>query len=414
MSPVRLPRVWTWLAATLLALAGPVTEAVAGPPDLGARIDAVAGRAIADGRLVGAVVLVMRNGVTVHHRAYGLADREAGQPLAEDAIFRLASCSKTIVSVAALALVDQGRLRLDDRVTRWLPRFTPTTSDGYRPDITIHQLLTHTAGLSYSFLEPADGAYRRANVSTGLDQPGLTMQEELRRIERAGLAYPPGTGWQYSVAIDVLGAVIEAVTHQPLAAAVRALVADPLALRDMDFDVRDPSRLAVPYFLADGRAQRMADPQDVDFPGIGPLRFAPSRHLDRNSFPSGGAGMNATASDFARLLDAVRAGGGGVLRAATAQAMLTNQVGDLPIVLGHGWGFGYGGAVLQDAAAAHTPQTPGTWLWGGVYGHSWFVDPGRGLTVVALTNTAPEGDSGPFTIELRDAVYGNDSTAAAY
>jgi CubicO group peptidase (beta-lactamase class C family) len=250
-------------------------------------------------------------------------------------------------------------------------------------------------------------------VSSGLDIPGLPMREELARIARAGLAFEPGTEWRYSVAIDVLGAVVAVVEKKSLPDAVRELVTGPLALADTGFTVREARRLAVPYYQAKGGLLRMGEPQDVDFPGIGVLTFSPSRNLDATSFPSGGAGMSATAIAFARLLDAIRAGGSPLLKRDTARVMLANQIGTLPTVMGPGWGFGYGGAVLTDATAAQTPQSNGTWLWSGVYGNSWFVDPVRGLTVVAFTNTAPEGDSGPFVAELRDAVYGTEATDSA-
>src|SRR5690242_9833095 len=137
-----------------------------------ARLDAVIEQALADKRVVGTVVLVARDGKVIYHRAAGEADREAHTPLREDAVFRLASMSKPLVSAAALALVDQGKLGLEDPVTRWLPDFRPRLADGREAVITVRQLLTHTAGLSYGFFEPEDGPYHRAGVSDGLDAPG--------------------------------------------------------------------------------------------------------------------------------------------------------------------------------------------------------------------------------------------------
>jgi len=119
--------------------------------------------------------------------------------------------------------------------------------------------------------------------------------------------------------------------------------------------------------------------------------------------------MVGTAGDFVRFLEAVRTGGGPILKPATARSMMTNQVGDLPVATQEpGWGFGYGGAVLRDPQAAQTPQSAGTWSWGGVYGANWFVDPERKLTMVSLTNTAIEGMVGAFSQEVRDAVYGSN------
>lgn len=375
---------------------------------LGARLNAAIDNAVTSHRIVGAVVVVLSDGKVVYRRAAGLADREAATPMREDQIFRLSSVSKPIVTVAALRLVDEGRLRLSDPITRYLPDFRPKLADGSVPVITIGQLLTHTAGLSYGFLEPADGPYHRVGVSDGLAEPGLLMPEELRRITAAGLAYTPGTRWGYSVAIDVLGAVIERVTSQSLPDAVRTLVTNPIGMIDTGFAPPDRSRLATPY--VDGSPpERMGDPYLLPFAGLAGISFSPGRTFDPRSFPSGGAGMNGTADDLVRLLEVIRSGGGNILKPATAHAMLINQTGNLPILSGPGWGWSYGGALLTNPKAAKTPQSMGTWSWGGVWGHSWFVDPERRLVVVVLTNTAVEGMSGKFPADIRDAVYGKKS-----
>ncbi len=119
--------------------------------------------------------------------------------------------------------------------------------------------------------------------------------------------------------------------------------------------------------------------------------------------------MVGTAGDFARFLEAVRTGGRPILKPDTAQSMMTNQVGDLPVTTQEpGWGFGFGGAVLKDPRAAKTPQSAGTWAWGNAYGGNWFVDPDQKITVVILTNTAREGIFGVYPVEVRDAVYGRE------
>ncbi len=377
----------------------------AGPSPLSTRLDKAVDTALAQQRIVGTVVVVLENGHLVYNRPAGLADRESGRAMSVDTVFRLASVSKTVVTTVALALVDQGRLSLDDPVTKWLPGFAPAYGST-RPRITIRELMTHTAGLSYPFLEPADSEYSRAGISSGLDQPGLSFDDELRRIASAPLPYPPDAEWHYSVGIDVLGAVVAAAGHGSLPAVTRRIVTQPLHLRSLAFSAARSAPLAVPYYNSDTGPRRMAEPQDVVFPGIGTIRFSPERVFHAASFPSGGAGMVATAGEFARLLEGIRTGGSPVLRSRTAQSMMQDQLGTRKNPLGAGWGFGFGGAVVLDPDAAKTPQSKGTWTWSGVYGNSWFVDPVRGLTVVAFTNTAPEGDSGAFTTQIRDAVYG--------
>jgi CubicO group peptidase (beta-lactamase class C family) len=379
-------------------------------------IDAAIDSAINEARIVGAVVLVSRDGETVYRRAAGLADREREIPMREHAVFRLASVTKPIVTAAALRMAERGTIALSDPVTRFLPTFRPALPSGETPAITLRHLLTHTAGLSYGFLQPSDGSYHRAGVSDGLDQPGLGMAEELDRIVRAGLAYPPGARWAYSVAIDVLGAVLEAAEGRDLEAVVAEHVTGPLGLGATGFDVTPARRDVLVTQYADGVPAPVKVPehgQRVHFPasipiyaGLAGVNLVPARVFDGASFRSGGGGMVGTAGDVLTFVEAIRAGGAPILARDTVSAMMTVQTGDFPIPnRGPGWAFGFGGAILTDPGAAQSPQSPGTFGWGGVWGHSWFVDPVRGLSVVSLTNTALEGMMGRYARDLRDAVY---------
>ncbi len=369
-------------------------------------IDTVVDQVIAEQRLVGTVVLIAKDGDVVYRRAAGFADRESRRAMRKDAIFLFSSLTKPVVTAAAVALIERGRLGLDDAVTRWLPDFRPRTRDGAEPVITVRQLMTHTAGLTYSIFQPADGEYRRAGVSDGIAEPGLSMDEQLRRLASVPLSFAPGTAWGYSLAIDVLGAVIARAAGMSLPEAVEELVTGPLAMSDTAFTVRDTNRLATPY--VDGNPpRRMTDPDTVPFGEGAGISYAPGRIFNRDSYPSGGAGMAGTADDFMRFLEAVRRGGAPILKRASAEKMMSNQIGDLrtTVEATPSWGFGFGGAVLMDQQLAGVPQSVGTWKWGGVYGHHWYVDPARCLTVVALTNTAVEGLFGKFVGELMGAVY---------
>lgn len=380
------------------------------PTPLSRRIDAVLRQALDQRRLVGAVVLVARGGERVHGRADGWADRERGLPMAVDTVFRLASASKPIVSAAALVLVAQGRLALDEGVDRWLPQFQPRLADGGPARITARQLLSHTAGLGYRFFEAdAQGPHARAGVSDGMDASGISLAENLRRIASVPLLYAPGTAWGYSLATDVLGALIEQVHGRPLDQAVRELVTGPLGMADTGFAIAD-----------DHRAQRVARAYVSDAPQPHPLEegeivspfegaigipFSPARIFDPQAYASGGAGMAGTAGDFLRLLQALSQGGHALLPDALVAEMGRDQTGGLELPNAPGFGFGLGFSVLRDAARAASPESVGTWRWGGAYGHSWFVDPAQGLCVVAFTNTLYEGMSGRFVTDLRDAVY---------
>ncbi|MBN3162123.1 serine hydrolase [Pectobacterium brasiliense] len=375
---------------------------------LSARIQAVVQQALDDGRLVGAVVLVARNGELIHQQAAGWADRESARPMALDAIFRLASVSKPIVSVAALVLVAQGRLNLDEDITRWMPTFQLRLADGSPARVIARQLLSHTAGLGYRFFEThADGPYAQAGVSDGMDASGISLTENLRRIASVPLQYVPGEAWGYSLATDVLGALIERIHGKSLGEAVRQLVTDPLGMDDTDFVVRDPSRLTTAYVNDTPQPHRLTEGEIVSpFEGAIGIAYSPARICDPQAFPSGGAGMAGTAGDLLRLLEALRKGGSVPLPDALIEEMERDQTQGLELPNVPGCGFGLGFSVLRDPLLAGSPESSGTWRWGGAYGHSWFVDRTQGLSVVAFTNTMYEGMSGSFVTELRDAVYG--------
>ncbi|HIG8795365.1 TPA: serine hydrolase domain-containing protein [Raoultella terrigena] len=378
------------------------------PAQLSARVQAAVQRALDERRLVGAVVLVARDGALIHRQAAGWADRESGRTMAADAVFRLASVSKPIVSTAALVLVAQGRLSLDDSLERWLPEFRPLLPDGQPARIAVRQLLSHTAGLGYRFFEAdANGPYARAGVSDGMDASGISLAENLRRIASVPLLYEPGTGWGYSLATDVLGALIERVQGEPLDAAVRQLVTGPLGMADTGFIARDAQRVATAYVNDTPQPHPLAEGEIVSpFEGAVGIPYSPARIFDPQAFPSGGAGMAGTAEDFLRLLEALRQGGGAILPDELIAEMARDRAENLELPNAPGCGFGLGFSVLRDRTLAASPESEGTWRWGGAYGHSWFVDRARGLSVVAFTNTLYEGMSGRFVGDLRDAVYG--------
>lgn len=170
--------------------------------DVSDRLDRAIDNALADNRLVGTVVIVARGGKIAYRRAAGFADRESQKPMQTDSIFRFASVTKPFVTAAVMRLIEDGVVRLDDPVTRFLPDFQPRLSDGSVPVISIRHLLTHTSGLGYPFQEGSDGHYRRLDVSDGLDQPGLSLSENLRRLAAAPLTAAPGSGFRYSLGME--------------------------------------------------------------------------------------------------------------------------------------------------------------------------------------------------------------------
>ena len=436
-------------------------------------LDTVITQAVQEERIVGTVVLVAHHGQLVYQRAAGWADREAKKPMQPDTIFRLSSVTKPMVTAAAMRLEEEGRLPLQAPVTRWLPDFRPSapqaaqaaqteTAEPRRPTITIGQLITHTSGLSYSFMEDRNSPYARAKVSDGLNM-AISLAENLKRLGSVPLVYEPGKGWRYSLSIDVLGGAMEAETHQSLPDIVRETVTGPLGMKDTGFAVTDPDRLAVPYKDApakdsataptsgrngtnasgsnthssnggkqtsdgsthssdsrhDGnhaetapttprsRAAIRMQAQDTLDTGDGVLNFDNDHVWNRQGYPSGGGGMVGTAPDFMKFLLSLRPGAQKrVLKPETVARMMQPHVNPAWLdFMKPGWSWGYGWAVLDDPAKAHTPMSRGTLQWGGVYGHHWFYDPVKDVAVVAFTNTTVEGMNGPFTVDVVDAVY---------
>lgn len=359
-------------------------------------VDAVVDRAI--GRtIVGANLLIKLNGELVYSRQAGFRDREANEPITPHTIFRLASVTKPMVSVAALAMIEAGKMYLDDPVTRYLPHFRPRLADGGTPTITISQLMTHTSGLTYD-LDNGNG--RPASGGTGPSD--FDLAENIRRISDLPLAFPPGTAWRYSVGIDVLGGLMEVVDGRLLPDIVKARVTDPLGMADTAFWPTDPKRLSVAY--ADGNPPtRMGDIARVkDSDGF--ATFWPGRAFDKTAFPSGGAGMIGTAEDFLTFLEAMRKGGAPLISPASMPLLTEAHTVDLdPAPSGQGYSHGW--SIYRDPSVQGWPCRPGTWAWGGIYGHQWYVDPATGLTIVSFTNTALEGCVGDFPKDVCRAVY---------
>ena len=267
--------------------------------------------------------------------------------------------------------------------------------------------MTHTAGLGYRFLESdAGGPYARAGVSDGMDASNLTLTENVRRMATVPLLFTPGSAWCYSLAIDVLGAIIEQRQGQSLDKAVKTLVTDPLDMQNTGFALSADQQVAVAYVSDAPQPHLLREGEYVaPFENSVGICFSPARVYNSQAYPSGGAGMVGTVSDLMRLLETLRCGGGEILSPEWVAEMGRDQIAPLELPDAPGVGFGLGFSVLREPELAHSPESPGTWRWGGAYGHAWFVDRARALSVVAFSNTLFEGMSGQFVNDLRDAVY---------
>lgn len=368
---------------------------------------------VADGRIPGAAILIVKDGRVVLHSAVGYQDREADIPMQTDSIFRIASQTKAVVSVAVLMLQEEGRLLIGDPVGKYLPEWQETTvavaddSGGYevvaaQRSITIRDLLTHTAGVDYG-----DGVAAEAWQAEGIQgwyfaHLAEPVRETIRRMASLPMAAQPGTRFVYGYNTDILGAVVEVVSGQSLDAFLKERIFDPLDMRDTHFYLpgEKQSRLAVVYGVGeDGRLKRT--PAGSSMYGQGGYVEGP-----RVSF-SGGAGLLSTVRDYARFLQMMAAGGvldgERILSRNTVALMTTNHLAeDIPFRSGAGFGLGF--AVTLDTGLTGQPGNVGEFSWGGAYHTVYFVDPVEHLVFTYMTQVLPAtglDDAG----KLRALVY---------
>ena len=366
-----------------------------------ARIDSFYQRAVDSGKMAGAVVLVMRDGQTVYERAFGWADKEAGRRMTTDAVFRIASQTKALTSVAIMSLVEEGKVGLDEPVSHFIPAFERTTVAARtdtgrvivpaRRQVTIRDLLTHTAGISYgtdSLVAPlyaAQGLGPAAGYGWYTADKNEPICETMERLATLPFVAQPGERFVYGYNTDILGCVVERASGVPLDEFIRARITAPLGMRDTHFFL-PPEQRARLTAVYTSRATGAPVERAPDGPrGQGDYVDGP-----RRSF-AGGAGLLSTARDYARFLQMLLNGGAlegvRVLGPKTVQLMATNQTGMLFSADGEGFGLGF--RVLERAGARGRPESVGTFGWGGAYGSEYEVDPKEGLVLVFMTQELP-------------------------
>lgn len=369
-----------------------------------ARIDRVMQQYVDSGKVVGVVVLVARHGQIAYHRAFGMADREAGRRMAPDALFRIASQTKAITSVAVMMLVEEGRLRLGEPVSRYLASFAEATvatqtDTGLalvpvRQAITIRDLLTHTAGISYGTDSLIAERYRAAGLGPAAGWGWYTADKDeavcttMDRVGMLPLAAQPRSQFVYGYATDILGCVVERVSGLPLDQFFQARIFEPLGMRDTWFfpPATAADRLAAVYSVPEMGAIIRAP---ADARGQGHYVTGPRKNF------SGGAGLVSTAKDYATFLQMLLNGGElrgiRILSPATVSLMTTSQVED-SIYGGKASGFGLGFSVLESPGLAGEYGSVGRFGWGGAYGSMYWVDPGEDLVAVYMIQLLPRRD----------------------
>jgi CubicO group peptidase (beta-lactamase class C family) len=394
------------------------------PEDVGlcsrrlARVDSWMQSLVDDGKLAGLTTMVVRRGRVAYLRCAGLADQARGAAMAPDTIVRIYSMTKPLTSVAVMMLYEQGRFQLDDPITRFLPCFRgmQVFTGGSRArfdsvpaarDITFRDLLTHTSGLTYGFMEATtvDALYRERGVDFQTTEASLG--EVVERAAALPLLAQPGEAWNYSIATDVLGHLVATISGQPFEAFLHERVTAPLGMADTAFHVppEKHGRFAANYARGAGGALALLDDP------------ATSRYLAPRALCSGGGGLVSTAGDYMRFcrmmlnegeLDGVR-----LLGRKTVRLMTANHLRGDMADMGQprfsessyeGIGFGLGFSVMLDPARAQILGTPGEYAWGGAASTAFWCDPVEDLAVVLLTQLTPSSTY-PIRRELRVLTY---------
>ncbi len=353
------------------------------------RVSAALREDVERGLIPGAVLVIARGGQIGYAEAFGWRDREKKAPMGLDAIFRVASMTKPVTSVAAMMLAEEGKLQIAAPVADYLPEFKDRTVGVERVraqrTMTVQDLLRHTSGLTYAQFgdSAAQMLWRDANLMTE-DQ---TNEELVTKLAQLPLMFEPGTTWEYSMSTDVLGRVVEVASGQSLADFFASRITGPLGMADTAFDATGE------------RAARLAEPQIDQATGARP----PMRDVGRPCrWASGGGGLVSTAADYLRfcqmLLNGGELDGTRLLAPGTVRHMASDHLppdvgygptarerfGALAPVPEMGYGFGLGFAVRTAAGRCPLPGSVGEYFWGGVYGTAFWIDPVEELIVVMM------------------------------
>ena len=375
-------------------------ETVGLSPERVARIDQMCTQMIQDENLPGIVTLFARNGKIVLWKAYGMANAQEGRKLKRDDIFRIASQTKAITSTAVMMLWEEGKIRLEDPISKYIPEFknqkvlktfrygdTTWTGEPVKSEIRIRHLLSHTSGIGYGAIDGDERfrmIYKKAGITDGYTLEKITIAESVKKLARLPLHHNPGENFTYSEGLDVLGYLIEIVSGMPFDEFLRTHIFDPLGMNDTRF--YQPSDkagrlVAVQYKTKDNKWEKFpATLYDSDYPIKG-----------AKTFFSGGAGLSSTAKDYAVFLQMYLNGGeyNGVriLSRTTVETILSNQIGNV-------WGansdrdFGLAFAILnQNGHAKGGFGSVGTFEWSGYFNTQYFADPKEKIIGIIMKQT---------------------------
>lgn len=353
------------------------------------RIDVAMNDWVSKGYLNGASALIIRNGKVAYYKAAGYDDLGTKTPMPKDGIFRIASQSKAITSVAVMILFEEGKLLLSDPVSMYIPSFkgqsvltqlnaadtTYTTAPAKR-EVTIRDLLTHTSGIGYAQIgtKEANMIYGKAKLTAGIGVSHESLLTAMTRLGALPLMHQPGERWTYGLNNDLLGAVVEVISGMSLDDFFRTRIFEPLGMKDTYFNVPQSKATRLVNLYTEKADGTLAKAQ-ANMLNNGPVTAA--YPLVKTSYFSGGAGLSSSIYDYAiflqMLLNNGEYNGKRILSRNSVRMMTTNQVGEVPISNDDKFGLGF--QIVTEKSSGRTPAQAGTFGWGGAFGTSYWVDP---------------------------------------
>lgn len=362
------------------------------------RVDALIQQSIDKKEIAGAVALIARNGKIVYNKALGFSNVESKTPLRTDNIFRIASQTKAITSVAVMMLFEEGKLLLDDPISKYIPSYSkPVVLDKFnatdssyttvpaKREVTIRDLLTHTSGIDYAVIgSPAFKAiYAKAGIPVGFEGGTLTLKEAMERLGKMPLAHQPGERFTYGLNTDLLGYLVEIISGKKLDSFFQERIFQPLGMKDTHFflPTSKHSRL-VPIYTFDSNNRLIKYERNGVITADYPIR--------NSSYFSGGAGLSSTITDYAMFLQMLLNGGvyngKRLLARRTVELMTSNQIAELNVRTDK---FGLGFQITSEQGQAKLGVSKGSFSWGGYFGTTYWVDPKEKIVALIFIQQSP-------------------------
>ncbi|HEX6848632.1 MAG TPA: serine hydrolase domain-containing protein [Chitinophagaceae bacterium] len=388
------------------------------------QLDANINQWIREDQLNGATMIILRNGKIVYHRSFGFANKQQNIPMKNDNIFRIASMTKPIISVAAMMLYEEGKFLLTDPISKFIPAFkNPVVLDKFnaadttytivpaKREITVRDILTHTSGIGYAQIgtAQANAIYYKNKINGGIGTPYSTLKEEITRLAKLPLFTHPGEQFYYGLNTDVLGYLIEVISGMPLDKFLQQKIFEPLGMKDTYFFLpkEKQPRLVQLYVQQGNQTKLQIQDSLISLNGTFSRDFPKTPN---GSFFSGGAGLSSTAYDYAlfgqMLLNGGELFGKRILAPATVELMTSNQIGDLLM-----WNdgnkarrFGLGFGILTDYAERTTMIPAGSYGWDGMFGSHYWTDPKNKMVVVFMRNIWPT-DHWDYGDRIKPLIY---------